>query len=197
MKMNGTRTIAAPPETVWDAILDPEVLKDCVPGCTAMDGSAEEGFTATVTQKVGPVKATFKGGVEIKDMDAPRSLRLEGSGKGGPAGFASGGADVTLAPEGAATLLTYDVDAKVGGKIAQLGSRVVDAFAARMADQFFERFKERVEQDGAASAEAAASAAIAPEPEQAADGTDPAPVGTEDPPHTPDGKKGFIKRIFG
>ena len=145
MEMTGNRTIAAPRERVWAALNDPAVLKECIPGCEEMTGSSEEGFEATVKQKVGPVKATFKGAVSVRDVVAPESYRIEGEGKGGVAGFAKGGADVRLAevPEG--TELTYAVDAKVGGKIAQLGGRVVDSVAAKFADDFFERFKAKVE----------------------------------------------------
>lgn len=145
MQMNGTRTIAADPQTVWNAILDPEVLKACVPGCTEMAGSPEEGFEASVTQKVGPVKATFKGAVQLSDIDAPNSLTISGEGKGGAAGFAKGGANVTMAPVEGGTELTYEVEAKVGGKLAQLGSRIIDGFAKKMADQFFENFQNAVE----------------------------------------------------
>ncbi|WP_372891454.1 CoxG family protein [Rhodosalinus sp.] len=145
MHMTGSRDIRADRETVWAALLSAEVLKAAVPGCQELDGSAEDGFQATVTQKVGPVKATFKGTVTISDMQHLESLHLAGEGKGGAAGFAKGGADVTLEeiPEG--TRLTYEVDAKVGGKLAQLGSRVIDGFAKKMADQFFERFQEALE----------------------------------------------------
>lgn len=145
MKMSDSRVIKAEPELVWAALLDPEVLKACVPGCQEMTGSPEEGFEATVVQKVGPVKATFKGGVLLKDMDRPNSLTIEGEGKGGAAGFAKGGADVTLSAHEDGTLLSYDVEAKVGGKLAQLGSRIIDGFAKKMADQFFTNFQEAVE----------------------------------------------------
>ena len=150
MEMTGSRKIAAPRERVWNALNDPAVLKDCIPGCEEMTGSPEDGFEAIVKQKVGPVKATFKGAVVLKHVVPPESYRIEGEGKGGVAGFAKGGADVRLVevPEG--TELSYAVDAKVGGKIAQLGGRVVDSIATRMADEFFERFKDRVEGGGAA-----------------------------------------------
>jgi carbon monoxide dehydrogenase subunit G len=145
MKMSAEREIAAPKDLVWAALLDAEVLKACVPGCEELIGSAEEGFEATVVQKVGPVKATFKGVVSISDQVAGESLTLTGEGKGGAAGFASGKADVTLETTDGGTKLTYEVDAKVGGKLAQLGSRIIDSFAKKMADQFFERFQEQVE----------------------------------------------------
>ncbi len=145
MQLTDTRDIAAPPEVVWAAILDPEVLRACIPGCQEMQGSPEQGFEAKVVQKVGPVKATFKGTVILSEMCAPESLTLTGEGKGGAAGFAKGGADVRLAPSGAGTVLSYDVEAKVGGKLAQLGSRVIDGFAKKMADQFFDNLKAAVE----------------------------------------------------
>ncbi|GGF63144.1 MULTISPECIES: CoxG family protein [Mameliella] len=146
MQMSDSREIAAPRDVVWQAILDPEVLKACVPGCTEMTGSAEEGFEATVVQKVGPVKATFKGQVTLADMDKPNSVTLNGEGKGGAAGFAKGGAKVDLAETAdGGTLLSYEVEAKVGGKLAQLGSRIIDGFAKKMADQFFQNFQDAVE----------------------------------------------------
>jgi carbon monoxide dehydrogenase subunit G len=148
MQMNGTRTIASDPQAVWAAILDPDVLKACVPGCQEMSGSAAEGFEATVVQKVGPVKATFKGQVTISEMVEPASLTISGEGKGGAAGFAKGGAKVTMTPVEGGTELSYDVEAKVGGKLAQLGSRIIDGFAKKMADQFFERFQQAVEGPG-------------------------------------------------
>ncbi len=145
MNMSDERVIAAEPSVVWAALLDPEVLKACVPGCQEMTGSPEEGFEATVVQKVGPVKATFKGAVTLSAMDEPNSLTLTGEGKGGAAGFAKGGADVSLSPEGEGTKISYDVTANVGGKLAQLGSRIIDSFAKKMAAQFFERFQAVVE----------------------------------------------------
>ena len=144
MKLSDSRTINADAATVWAGLLDPEVLKVCVPGCSEMSGSAEEGFEATVVQKVGPVKATFKGAVSLSDMDAPNSLTISGEGKGGAAGFAKGGADVRLEAQGDQTILHYDVEAKVGGKLAQLGSRIIDGFAKKMADQFFTAFQDAV-----------------------------------------------------
>ena len=145
MELTGTRIIAAPREAVWAALNDAETLRACIPGCEELTGNPEDGFEAIVRQKVGPVKATFKGAVQLSDVVAPVSYRISGEGKGGVAGFAKGGADVRLAevPEG--TELTYAVDAKVGGKIAQLGSRLIDSFAAKMADTFFENFKHEVE----------------------------------------------------
>ncbi len=145
MQMNDSREIAAPRSEVWQALLNPEVLKECVPGCQEMSGSPEDGFEATVVQKVGPVKATFKGAVTFSDIVEGESLTLSGEGKGGAAGFAKGGASVVLSDHGDGTLLSYDVEAKVGGKLAQLGSRIIDGFARKMAEQFFTRFQETVE----------------------------------------------------
>jgi len=146
MKLSDSRTIKADIGTVWAALLSADVLKECVPGCKEMTGSAEEGFQATVVQKVGPVKATFKGEVELQDMQAPSSVKIVGAGKGGAAGFAKGSADVRLEAEGDATILHYDVEAKVGGKLAQLGSRIIDGFAKKMADEFFTRFQNALEE---------------------------------------------------
>lgn len=145
MDMKGSRTIAADRATVWAALNDPEVLKACIPGCEEFTGSPEEGFEATVKQKVGPVKATFHGAVTLSDVVEGESYRISGEGKGGVAGFAKGAADVRLADVEDGTELSYDVEAQVGGKLAQLGSRLIAGFANKMADQFFDRFKERVE----------------------------------------------------
>ena len=145
MKMTGERDIKADRATVWAALLSPEMLKECVPGAQEVTGTPEDGFEAVVVQKVGPVKATFKGMVTLSDMVEGESLTLTGEGKGGAAGFAKGGADVRLEDSEDGTRLIYDVEAKVGGKLAQLGSRIVDGFAKKMADQFFARFEEVLE----------------------------------------------------
>ena len=137
MKMSDSKEIAAPPGEVYAALLNPEVLKHCVPGAQEVSGSVEEGFEAKVTQKVGPVKATFKGQVVLSDLVEGEQLTITGEGTGGAAGFAKGGAQVSLAASEAGTLLSYEVEAKVGGKLAQLGSRIIDGFAKKMADQFF------------------------------------------------------------
>ncbi|MEQ9257861.1 MAG: carbon monoxide dehydrogenase subunit G [Roseovarius sp.] len=145
MKMSDQKHINADRATVWAALLSPEVLKECVPGAQEVAGSPEEGFEAKVTQKVGPVKATFTGMVTVSDMVEHEKLTLSGEGKGGAAGFAKGSAAVTLEEHEGGTLLSYDVEAKVGGKLAQLGSRIVDGFAKKMADQFFSRLEEVIE----------------------------------------------------
>lgn len=145
MELNGTRIIAADRETVWAHLNSAETLKACIPGCEELSGSAEEGFEAVVKQKVGPVKATFKGAVSLHDVNTLHSYRLVGEGKGGVAGFAKGSAHVTLADHNDGTELTYKVDAQVGGKLAQLGNRIVGGFARKMADSFFENFQQQVE----------------------------------------------------
>lgn len=155
MQMSDTRQIAVPPAEVYAALLDPEMLKACVPGAQEVTGSVEDGFEATVVQKVGPVKATFKGEVTISDMVPNTSLKIDGSGKGGAAGFAKGGAEVRLAEKDGGTELSYDVEAKVGGKLAQLGSRIIDGFAKKMADQFFQNLQDALEGPGKETAEEA------------------------------------------
>ncbi len=145
MELTGTRIIHASREEVWNALNNPDVLKACIPGATELTGSPDDGFEAKVTQKVGPVKANFKGGVTLENVKPLESYTLVGEGKGGAAGFAKGSADVTLKDVDEGTELDYAVDAKVGGKLAQLGSRIIDGFAKKMADNFFENFKMEVE----------------------------------------------------
>ena len=146
MQMSDQRVIQADAATVYAALLDADTLMACVPGASAVDGNPTDGYTATVTQKVGPVKATFKGAVTMSDMVENEKLTIQGEGKGGAAGFAKGGATVTLsAADDGGTLLSYDVEAKVGGKLAQLGSRLIDGFAKKMADQFFVRLQKHLE----------------------------------------------------
>ncbi len=146
MHMNDAREIQADPAAVYAALLDPEVLKACVSGAQEVSGNPTDGYEATVVQKVGPVKATFKGTVTMSDLVEGQSLTIAGEGKGGAAGFAKGSATVSLSPgENGGTLLSYDVDAKVGGKLAQLGSRLIDGFARKMADQFFANLQQHFE----------------------------------------------------
>jgi len=146
MELNGSRTIAADRATVWNHLNDAETLQACIPGCQELTGTPEDGFEAVVKQKVGPVKATFKGKVTLSDVVEGESYRISGEGSGGVAGFAKGGADVKLAEVDGGTELTYDVQAQIGGKLAQLGSRLITGFARKMADQFFERFQTVVEE---------------------------------------------------
>ncbi|NBD30387.1 MAG: carbon monoxide dehydrogenase [Alphaproteobacteria bacterium] len=148
MELSGTQVIAADRDTVWAHLNDAQTLMACIPGCEELTGNPQDGFEAVVKQKVGPVKATFKGHVTLENVNAPESYTLVGEGKGGVAGFAKGSADVALAPTPEGTELSYTVDAKVGGKLAQLGSRVVGGFARKMADSFFDNFKTQVEGPG-------------------------------------------------
>ena len=144
MEMSGQQRIAAARETVWAALNDPEVLKQCIPGCQELTKEGDNAFAAKVRAKVGPVSANFTGQVTLSDIVPPESYTISGEGKGGAAGFAKGGAKVSLAEDGDGTLLSYDVDAKVGGKMAQLGGRLIDGTARKMADDFFSRFSELV-----------------------------------------------------
>jgi carbon monoxide dehydrogenase subunit G len=159
MEMQGSRQIAATREVVWAALNDAEVLKSAIPGCQELTGSPEQGFEATVKQKVGPVSATFHGKVQLADVVPLTSYTISGEGKGGAAGFAKGSAAVKLADADGGTLLTYDVNAHVGGKLAQLGARLIDGFAKKMADTFFQNFQAAVEPPAAAPAEPAVEAA--------------------------------------
>jgi carbon monoxide dehydrogenase subunit G len=145
MKMIGEVTLPADRQTVWGRLNNPEVLKACIPGCQSLEKTGENGFIAIVKIKVGPVSATFKGAVTLSDLDPPNSYRISGQGEGGVAGFAKGGALVTLNDtEACETKLTYDVEANVGGKLAQLGGRLIDGVAKKMADQFFANFVKAV-----------------------------------------------------
>ena len=142
MEMSGEYAIAAPRQLVWDALNDPEALRQSIPGCETIERQSETELTATVTAKVGPVKAKFQGVVRLSDLDPPKSYRISGEGKGGAAGFAKGGATVELVETegGQATLLSYAVDANVGGKLAQIGARLIDSTAKKLAGEFFETF---------------------------------------------------------
>jgi len=144
MDMTGERRIPAPREKVWAALNDPEVLKASIPGCESMEKLSDTDLKATAAVKIGPIAARFTGKVQLLDLNPPESYRIAGEGQGGVAGFAKGGADVRLSEEGGFTLLSYDVKAQVGGKIAQLGARLIDASAKQMADAFFDRFVEEV-----------------------------------------------------
>ncbi len=137
--------IAAPIETVWTALNDPEVLKQCIGGCEELNKDSDTDFTAKVTMKVGPIKAKFKGKVSLSDIDAPHSYTITGEGQGGVAGFAKGGAAVTLTVEGGDTVLRYDAKANVGGKLASIGSRLIKGVAKKTADSFFSEFRTIVE----------------------------------------------------
>lgn len=144
MDMSGQHRIAAPREQVWAALNDPEILARAVPGCESMEKTSDTDFVAKVTIQIGPVKAKFAGKVKLSDLDPPKSYRIEGEGQGGVAGFGKGGAEVQLEEDGEATILKYTAKATVGGKLAQLGARLIDATAAKLAGEFFQRFAEVV-----------------------------------------------------
>lgn len=144
MDFSGRYVIQAPPERVWAAINDPVILKACIPGCEQLDKNSDTEFVATAKLKVGPVSATFKGKVTLSNIQPPTGLTLTGEGQGGVAGFAKGGAEVTLTPEGDGTVLTYNAKAQVGGKLAQIGQRLIDGAAKQIADDFFKRFAEAI-----------------------------------------------------
>jgi len=141
MTMTGEVQLPAERAKVWDKLNDPEILKQCVPGCEQLDRIGDNEFQAVATVKVGPVKARWKGKIKLSDFDPPTSYRITGEGEGGVAGFAKGGATVSLADKDGGTLLSYNVEAQIGGKLAQLGQRLINSAAKKTADDFFERFK--------------------------------------------------------
>jgi len=145
MTMSGEVKLPADRQTVWARLNDPETLKACIPGCQELVKDSDTQFRATAKLAIGPVKATFKGKVTLSDIDAPNGYTISGEGEGGIAGFAKGGAKVHLLDaDGGGTTLTYDVEANVGGKIAQLGSRLIDGVAKKMSDAFFANFVKAV-----------------------------------------------------
>ncbi len=144
MTMTGEYQIPAPQQTVWEKLNDPAVLKACIPGCEELEKTSDTEFHATATIKIGPVKARFKGRVTLSDIDAPNGYKISGQGEGGVAGFAKGGADVKLAPKDGGTLLSYAVEAQIGGKLAQLGQRLINGAAKKVADDFFAAFVAQV-----------------------------------------------------
>ena len=150
MDMTGETLIPAPRDAVWRALNDPEVLRQSIPGCETIEKVSDTAFSAKVVAKVGPVRATFTGQVQLSDLDPPNGYRISGEGKGGPAGFAKGGATVRLSDADGGTRLSYTVDAQIGGKLAQIGSRLIDATARSMAQDFFGRFSKIVAPGGGA-----------------------------------------------
>jgi len=160
MELNGQQRIAASREKVWDALNDARVLKACIPGCESLTQDGDSAFDAIVRAKVGPVRATFTGRVELSDIRPPESYRISGQGKGGAAGVAKGSADVSLVEDGDGTLLNYVVQADVGGKLAQIGSRLVQSTANKYAADFFTRFGDIV--TGAVPIEVPLAEAAAP-----------------------------------
>lgn len=153
MDMSGQERIEAPVEAVWRALNDPEVLKRCIPGCERLEKQSDTEMTATVVLRVGPVKATFEGAVELGNLNPPHSYTISGEGKGGIAGFAKGGAVVRLEPtEAGGTSLHYEAEAQIGGKLAQIGQRLVAGTAKKLADEFFANFAKAAGEEGAVAA---------------------------------------------
>ncbi|MBN9072115.1 MAG: carbon monoxide dehydrogenase subunit G [Rhizobiales bacterium] len=145
LSIEGEERIAAPIARVWAALNDPATLKDCIPGCQSLEKKSDTELAATVVLKIGPIKATFNGEVTLKNLDPPHAYTIQGEGKGGIAGFAKGGADVRLVEDGPdATILKYTTSADVGGKIAQLGSRLITSTSKKLAGEFFSTFSEKV-----------------------------------------------------
>jgi carbon monoxide dehydrogenase subunit G len=146
MTMSGEVQLPATREAVWEKLNDPVVLKGCVPGCEQLDKTSDTEFQAIASIKIGPVKARWKGKVRLSDLDPPNGYKISGEGEGGVAGFAKGGATVALADKDGGTLLTYNVEAQIGGKLAQLGQRLINSAAKKTADDFFANFAKAVQQ---------------------------------------------------
>ena len=144
MKVQGQYELPAPQQKVWEALNDPEILKLSIPGCETLDKNSDTELTAKVAAKVGPVSAKFTGKVTLSDINPPQSYKISGEGQGGVAGFAKGEATVNLSPQDSGTKLEYTAKASIGGKLAQVGARLVDGVAKKMAGQFFEAFNKRV-----------------------------------------------------
>lgn len=168
MQMSDSRLIPAPRDVVWAALNDPEILKRAIPGCESLDMASPTEMTATIKLKIGPIKATFTGKVTLSDLDPPNGYRISGEGSGGVAGFAKGGASVKLTDEDEGTRLAYEVDAQIGGKLAQLGARLIDSTATKLAGEFFDNF----------------AAALSPPAEEGAEAA------------TPEEKKSWYKGLF-
>jgi len=174
MQMTDSQRIPAPRDKVWAALNDPAILQSCIPGCESLEMTSPTDMVAKVTLKVGPVKASFGGKVTLSEIDAPNGYRIAGEGSGGVAGFAKGGATITLKEDGPdATILSYEADAQIGGKLAQLGSRLIDSTARKLAGDFFASF----------------AAALGPVPAAV-------PVEPEAPAGETEEKKGWLKSLF-
>lgn len=157
MDMTGSQRIEAPRDIVWAALSDPEMLKRSIPGCQSIEKVSDTEMNATVVLRIGPVKASFAGKVTLSDLDPPNGYRIAGEGAGGVAGFAKGSATVRLDSEGAATILSYEVQAQIGGKLAQLGARLIDSTSKKLAAEFFEKFGAAVSMPLGATPEGAGS----------------------------------------
>lgn len=179
MQMQGQRIIIADRETVWQSLNDPAILKACIPGCDELEKTSSTSFEASVVQKVGPMKARFRGSVELTDIIRLERYTISGEGKGGAAGFAKGRAYVNIVDDDEGTLLIYEAEFKVGGKLAQLGGRLINGFARKLTDDFFTRFQKVVEMPPADTAED--------------DVTENEQTGSDAPEEK---KKGWFKRLF-
>ena len=164
MDFSGEYRIPAPRQKVWEALNDPAILQQAIPGCETLEKTSDTEMKATVRMRIGPVSAKFGGKVTLSDFDPPSSYRISGEGQGGAAGFAKGGAVVKLAEDGSDTVLTYNADAQVGGKIAQVGARLIEGTAKKLADEFFSKFAELVGQPPAAEPQSASVVPSAPPP---------------------------------
>jgi len=163
MKLSDEKRIQAPREDVWRGLNDPEILKQSIPGCESLERVSDTEFNAVVQAKVGPVKAKFKGSVTLSDLNPPESYRISGEGKGGAAGFAKGGAQILLSEDGDATILKYDVDADVGGKLAQIGGRLLEGTSKKLAGEFFNNFEAALQGGDNGDAEVVTEEAAAPQ----------------------------------
>jgi uncharacterized protein len=192
MEMKGEQTISAPQKTVWNALNDPQTLKACVPGCESIELAGENTYTVLMVARVGPVAAKFKGKLTLSDIKAPDSYSIAFEGQGGAAGFAKGGAQVRLEPQGLLTKLSYDVKASVGGKLAQIGSRLVDAAAKKVADDFFKNFNEKVGSQEADEEATVIGVHVPPKKEEPGGHQAAAPIRDEDLPKANDTTMGFF-----
>ncbi len=201
MRLEGAQFIAADRATVWAALNDPAILKASLPGCQSFDATGENSYAAVIKQKIGPVSATFNSHIELVEIDAPNSYRIVGEGKGGAAGFAKGDAAVALTDVEGGTELGYGVEVKIGGKIAQLGSRLIDGFAKKLSEQFFARFKEQVEgpqNETEPSADITAEAAVEAVEEPPVEIAQPMEAAADaQAEHPASEKKPFWKKLFG
>jgi carbon monoxide dehydrogenase subunit G len=165
MELQGERLLPATQDATWAALNDPEVLKACIAGCESLDRAGDDAFVAVVAMKVGPVSARFKGNLQMTNVQPPTGYTINFDGQGGVAGFGKGSADVALSPEGEATRLTYTARATVGGKMAQIGARLIDAAAGKITEDFFKAFEAHLQSAGAPPAESAAAVAtVQPKP---------------------------------
>jgi carbon monoxide dehydrogenase subunit G len=166
MELTGERLIAAPIATTWAALNDPQILKGCIAGCESLERTGDDAFAAVVAMKIGPVSARFKGNLKMTNVNPPSGYTIHFDGQGGVAGFGRGSADVALAPEGEATKLAYQARATVGGKMAQIGSRLIDATAAKITEDFFKAFEARLRTEAPATITATPASAVQPRPRQ-------------------------------